>query len=90
MPDLESQLERRLERLKDWYSKYGIDKAVWCEATGYSEAEYDAWHSDTGEPPSVDQVVQVFLSLDINPVFIWTGLGPEKVSEVITLTQGMR
>ena len=69
--------------MRAFLAKHNISKDKWCELTGYSEDQYYRWNNPkNGASPTVYQAIQVIEAIDMNPIYVWFGIGPEKLSDV--------
>jgi len=83
--DWEAEVDERIKRCRAFNELNGIDKKAWLEKTGYSEDQYYRWHSLARKTvPSSDQLVHCYITCDINPIWVWFGVGPMRLSECLS------
>ena len=77
---------RVIERCKEFYARNNISKEDWCEKTGFSEDQWYRWHNvNSNSTPGIDQARKVFDELDMSPLKVWYGVGPDKLSTTCTI-----
>ena len=78
----------RRDRAKKAAELDGINKKTFVEETGFSEHQWYSWFGNGKEQhsPTLAQSQSIMDSLGWSPLFIFQGIGPHRLSELLELS----